>query len=248
MGKIKEDNNIKTYVILSDAHLEVGDEVHPSYKLVKRFIRDRQPEQVILNGDILDFSYMSSFNKELDQLREGRRLSDDVKMMKKELQFFEENSFKKPIYLEGNHEYRLTKTVEKTPNFTAGVLSLPLLLDIDYFIPELNQPIELLDDLWIMHGKRATKHTASITLGDYMENIIFGHTHRQQTHTLRTWKKQVTAWNTGCLCSKSPGYGNGRQNNWVNGFAIVEEDSKGWQVTNILINDNTFIWNGKRYK
>ena len=111
----------------------------------------------------------------------------------------------------------------------------------------MNQPIEVIPELWVMHGKRATKYTAAVVAQDYMVNIIFGHTHRMQTHTIRTWDKEITGTNSGCLCSKKPGYGNGRQNNWVNGFTIVEYDDNGYTVNNIMIKDTGFILNGKRW-
>ncbi len=234
-------------VIISDAHLEVGDDIHPSYLLVKKYIKLTKPDLVVLNGDMLDMSYISSYNEKADFLRENKRLSNDIDMMRKELDFFEKYA-KKVLYLQGNHEYRLTKTIERTPNFTHGLLSIDKLLDIDYYIPEMNQPVEIIPSLWCMHGKRATKYTAAVMLQDYMVDIIFGHTHRMQDFTLRTWDRSVTGTNSGCLCSKNPGYGNGRQNNWVNGFTIVDYDDKGYSVNNILIKDNSFIFNDKRWK
>ena len=72
-------------VIISDAHLEQGEEVHSSYLLVKKFIKYEKPDILVLNGDMLDMSYLSSYNESKHQLREGKRLAKDIEMFKKEL-------------------------------------------------------------------------------------------------------------------------------------------------------------------
>ena len=81
-----------------------------------------------------------------------------------------------------------------------------------------------------------------------MENIIFGHTHRIQTYAIRTMKKTVTGYNQGCLSNRSPNYLKGKFSQWNNGFIIIDYDNKGWTVNNIIIENGSFIYNGKRYK
>jgi len=240
---------MKQVIIIGDSHLMHDEEEHPSYTLTKKYIKSEKPDLLILNGDLLDFSYLSKFDESLFQLREGKRLYRDIEMMRKELDFFEKYS-KKILYLEGNHEFRLTKRVQSLPNIADGIMSLDKLLKINYWIPEIEQPIRIENShLFCLHGKRYTIHFAAATLRDYMVNLAMGHTHRIQHSSLRGLDKEIGCWGVGCLCSKNPEWQNGKMNSWMNGFAQVYlHDNGNFTFNNIHIIDGSFAIGGKLWR
>ncbi len=244
---------MKRAVIISDSHLEQGDEVHSSYLLVKKFIKYEKPDILVLNGDMLDFSYLSSYNESKHQLREGKRLAKDIEMFKKELDFFQKYS-KKVIYLYGNHEERLVKTVERFPNLAEGILTIENLLNlkernIEYYY-EKDQPIRLEDShLFMLHGKRFNIHFCAATVKDYLTNIVMGHTHRIQQFTMRGLDREFGAFGLGCLSAKNPDYLNGKFSQWANGFGYVYiHDDNNFTFNNIHIINDSFALNGKFWK
>lgn len=239
-------SKIKKIVCVFDAHLEAGEEFDNSYKLLKKYIKSVKPDIVLIGGDFLDCSSLSTYNIDSPLLTENKRLSNDIKMAKKELSFFEKYS-KQVIYLAGNHERRLNKIVEKYPVFTDNILTWSKLLDIDYYIELEDQPIQVIPELYIMHGHKYGTHLASQNVRDYMENIICGHAHRSQTYTLTTMKKSVTGWSSGCLSSREPKYLAGRKTTWVNGFIEILYDDEGFNVNNIIIENDRFIIDGKKW-
>jgi metallophosphoesterase superfamily enzyme len=238
---------VKSIIILSDVHLEYGLKTDKSYEVVKNFIKEYKTEKVVLGGDFLDFSYLGAYNKDAPMLMENKRLYKDIDIAKREIDFFRKYSKKDVLYLEGNHEERLRRQVSRTPMIADNILTLKKLLNVPFVLLE-DQPVEIVDNLFCMHGHRYSMHLAAATVKDYMENVIVGHAHRLQTWATRTMKHSKVCWSSGCLCSKTPKYLKGRHSIWNNGFVLVEYDNKGFTVNNILIEDNSFIWNGKRWK
>ena len=234
---------MRKIVIIADAHLEAGTPEHWSYKMVKRFIASYQPDEIIINGDLIDFSYLSVYNERKELLRESKRLQKDIFYIRKELDFFESHS-KKILYLEGNHEYRLTRTIEKYPNIAHELLEWDKLLNINYYIPESEQPIKV-GKYYIMHGKRFNKYYTAATLLDYGENIIIAHAHRIQQHTIRTLTGVKTCYGLGSLLDHKAQYLNGKLSDWANGFGILLSDRRVETFYNILISKSGFIWDGK---
>jgi predicted phosphodiesterase len=240
---------MKKVVSLSDVHLEHDQPQHSSYLLAKKFIKTFKPDLLVLNGDILDFSYLSSYNESKAQLKEGKRLILDIDMLKKELDFFHKYA-SELIYLEGNHENRLMRKIEEVPEFE-HILEMKTLIQGENFILERQQPTRILNShLWIMHGKYLTKYYSEQTLRQYMLSIIVGHTHKIQSYTMRTYDRELGCWGQGCLTDRNPYYLAGKMNQWQNGFVVayVDETTKNFSVNNINIVDNSFFFEGKLWK
>jgi len=239
---------VKKVIILSDAHLEHNVKPHRSYEVAKTFVKTEKPDILVLNGDMLDFSYLSTYNEAKAQLKEGKRLQKDIEMMKRELDFYNKYC-KKLIYLEGNHEGRLSRRVETTPEYE-GVLSLAKLLDLDIFVPEIEQPYRIDNShLFAMHGKNFSIYYCANTLKQYGINLIVGHTHRVQTFTSRTYDKELGCWGLGCLCAMNPEYLNGKMPQWQNGIGVAYlHPNRNFTMNNLHMISNTFQWDGRTFK
>ena len=195
---------------------------------------------------MLDLSYLSKYDEAKFQLREGKRLQADVDMMRRELDYFEKCSGSL-IYLEGNHEDRLRRRVEATPEFE-GLLTWKRLLKFDVK-PQIEQPIRLeKSHLWVLHGQNYSIHFCANNAKQYMINTACGHTHRIQSFSMRGLDKEIGAWGIGCLCDKNPEYLNGRMNSWQHGFAIIDIWGKNFTFHNIHMVDNKFVWDGRLWE
>ena len=235
-------------IIFGDAHLETMVEPDKSYLLLKKVITTIKPSEIVINGDLLDFSYISSFADGVFGAQEGKRLKDDFDIFKKELQFFKKYS-KKVIFLEGNHEARLNKYLEKNP-VLKGIMSLQTIceeLNIEY-VPLNQQPYAYRPDFWITHGLCYNKYFASKTVEQCNVNIVCSHTHRTQSYSISYPNgKIITGYGIGCLSNINPDYTAGlRQNGWTHSFGELLEDESGFQFNTIIIENDSCIVNGKR--
>lgn len=81
---------------------------------------------------------------------------------------------------------------------------------------------------------------------------ITQNTHNVSSHTKVTIddeKDYHTAWSIGCLCNLSPEYRKNMPGSWVHGFAAVYLKPNGnFNLYQIMIVNNKFIFNGKEYK
>lgn len=242
---------MKKITIIADAHLQHDEQPHQSYLIAKKFVKSMKPDTIVLLGDFLDFNYLSSYDELLFKHRENKRILKDYEMLNKELDYFQKCS-KEIIYLEGNHEYRVTAAIAKNPNLE-GLLEVPINLNLKErnikWVPEMEQPINL-NGLYLLHGKNYGIHFTKKTLYEIGGNCVQGHCHRIQSHSMKQFagEKEYTCWGIGCLSSKAPSYLRGRSNHHMNGLAIVYVDGEDIDLHNIHINNNKLIFNNKLWK
>ena len=92
-----------------------------------------------------------------------------------------------------------------------------------------NKPLKI-GKLTFLHGAYATMYHAKKHLEAYGENIIYGHVHDVQRHTLTKLGGTIGAWSMGCLKDMSAEKNTwlkGRLHNWAHAFAIVDWFSDG---------------------
>ena len=109
---------IKKGVVLWDLHYPDNDK--PSTEVVYQFTKDFKPDYFILAGDQLDLNCVSFYNHGRPKLVEGQRLTKDYEGFQRDiLDRFESVLPKrcKKYWFVGNHEYRITRTIESDPQF-----------------------------------------------------------------------------------------------------------------------------------
>lgn len=78
---------------------------------------------------------------------------------------------------------------------------------------------------YFMHGMSACKHAAAAHVDAIGANIVFGHTHRAQSHIRRNLKRgEIGGWCPGCLSGLQPMYMHTRVTDWSHGYAIQAVD------------------------
>lgn len=241
---------IEKQIQLPDVHLtNKNDKV---YDVVKKFIKKFKPDKIFIMGDFMDVSALSAWDYDKKRKMEGRRFKQEVEKANEELDFLQKHS-KQVIYLEGNHEYRIERYLDKNPEME-GLIEVENVLNLKDrnipFIPQKQQPY-IDNNLAHLHGVYTNKYHATKTLQAYGTNVIYGHTHRPQSDMMSMmFQKPIMSWCLGCLCDKHPDYMNGRPTSHLQNFGIryVDTKTKNFNQYSVNIINNKFIWEGKVYE
>ena len=209
-------------LFLSDIHAPFHDPVAVDVAL--QFARFWKPHYLFLMGDIIDCYSVSRFSKDpqrkLDLQHEAdttvellgrirRAVGDDCQI----------------YYIEGNHEYRVTKFMwSKAPELSfLRSLNLPGLLGLkDMGIKYVSKGKMEFDGFIVKHGhfvRKGSGYTAKAELEMAGKSGASGHSHRLG-QIYRTDTTGSYTWvETGCLCDLEPEYGEGKTMDWQHGFA-----------------------------
>jgi hypothetical protein len=254
---------MEKFVALFDAHW--GFENRGGHKVslhdpkaldvAMQFISDFKPHNIILGGDMLDCAAVSHHNKGKAGTVEGLRLfSDATELRSTVITPIEQIAKGQLTYIIGNHEAWLNQLVEETPGL-AGIVEAEHLLKLSSRWDVIPQGESTrLGKLVFVHGDQLSggEHIAKAATTVWEANIRFGHYHTYQVYT-KTSPKDVnghTGVSVPCLCKKSPSYGKGAPNKWMQGFLWGYTDGLD-KVFNdyvtVIVNGKAMI-NGKTYR
>lgn len=239
-------------LLIGDMHLLSSEEVHPSYTLVKKFVKDLKPDFIIIGGDMLDLPYlMKSKQVNVDVQAKGN-WEADVQIANKELDYWQKYS-PEVQFRQGNHEFRLEAAAEEMPRM-ADSLDLAQRLRFKErgirYSREVDKPIRL-GKLSVTHGWYWNIHHTKKTLMEYGGSVVYFHVHKFQSFSkvLQATSYEIQAWSIGCLCDKQPAYVRGRPTGHQNGFGIVNvSDSGNFNLYPVNITKWGFLWDKHEYK
>lgn len=213
------------FVVLSDIHFPYQD--NKALNAALGFMEYNEVDEIILNGDILDFYDVSSFDKDperINSLQQELYLAD--KFFKK-LRALKPNA--KIIFIKGNHEYRLERYLKKHPElYSLEALKLPNLLGLSkYDIGYIDKHYKL-GSLKITHGSIVRKFSSYSAHAELDKNDcsgISGHVHRLGVCYRQTPTRYLAWFESGCLCDINPEYVDSPD--WHQGFLYgsIEKDS-----------------------
>lgn len=200
---------------------------------------------------MLDCGAVSHHNKHRPGRTEGLKLREDAEVGR-EL-FIKPVKAEKKVYIIGNHEDWLGDLVEEMPALE-GIVDIEPLLGLKGWDIIPQGGMYNLGKLTFVHGDTVTggEHVAKAAVINYERSIRFGHHHTYQVYTKTSpidYKLAKTGIAVPCLCSKSPKYGEGKPNKWVQGFNYGYVDDKGnFSDYVAIIVDGKCVVNGKVYK
>lgn len=242
-------------IILNDCEVLVLSDIHiPFHDLealttALEFGAAREPDVILLNGDILDCYDISRFMKEQDR----PSMVDEIGMGIEFLGLLREQFPKaRIIYKLGNHEERMRNYILKNaPEFgNLAALELHSLLQFDKFgIERVDRQIIKAGKLNILHGHEmgeAIFSPVNPARGFFLKakaNTLVGHYHQSSHHSEGDLNGgKVGVWSTGCLCNLSPEYRPYAFTKWKHGFAYITVHDDGTFVV-----ENKEIIDGKVY-
>ena len=232
---------MKTLVI-SDMHFPFQDD--KALELVDKFIKKEKPDNIVINGDLVDCYSLSSFAKDP---RLGATLSKEVAMAREYLAHLNKISKAKKYYVFGNHSIRMNRYLIKQAPELLDFLDLQGLLETDGWEIVNCSNIEnyvKIEDWYVGHFDRVAKHsamTAKNIVADRGVNIVQGHTHRLGAYYVKFLDRTLRGLEGGCLCTLTPTYM--ASPNWQQGFVLIENKN----AYPIEIINHSFTWNGKTY-
>lgn len=214
-----------------------------------KFLKDYQPDKIVLVGDIVDFYDLSNFDKNPKRVGVLQKELDIVNGILMLIRIACPNS--EIIYVCGNHEDRLRKFIWRNPSVASlRDLKLERLLRFS----DIGN-IQLVDSyalrgITFTHGSLVRKHSSYSSKAEYdkhLESGISGHTHRLGTYHKTTTNRSDSWSEIGCCCTLSPEYIHS-QPDWQNGFAIIQISGDIKDIHLVKATNNSFIANMKVYK
>lgn len=240
---------VRKQVSIYDAHVPFHDKA--TWRACLQLIADEQPDEVILVGDFLDVSSMSSHTPGGWEIG---KLSTEVQAGKEAIaELREAAGDARIVYLEGNHESRPRRLAMVRLSQIADLVALDQLLGLREqgieWHPEGKEVRR--GDLHFVHGywvgeNHAKKHLSKLL----WPGIVYGHTHRPQMYSMADGDNRVrVAYGMPCMCELSAEWMRGQPTGWVNGFGISYVDSVTGQfnVFPVLSSGGRFMWGGKLY-
>jgi predicted phosphodiesterase len=212
-------------VWLGDQH--VPDHDVKTNAAVFRYLKEERPDYVILGGDMLDFSCISSHNRDNLRRIESRRLQKEFDAGNKYLDALQRAVGNIPIvYLEGNHEFRVERYIDVNPQLE-GLFTVPEKLKLKErginWIKSWSEtkPFRVGKALFL-HGLYHSKNHANLMVQNFGSNIFYGHTHDTDCASLITMGDSTTkiAQALGCLCNYRQYYLKGRPTRWQQAFGV----------------------------
>lgn len=238
----------KRIAILSDIHIPFHN--REALYLALTWVKQFEPDCILLNGDIIDCYQLSNFQKDPDE----RSFADELKELHNFLDDLKSQFDCKVIYKMGNHEERFErfmidkgKDIRKVEDIDGKeILSWESITHAKKYGHEIvtNKRIIKAGKLNIVHGHEFGKSIFSPVnpaRGFYLRakcSVIGGHYHQTSEHIEKDLNDSVSgAWSTGALCDMHPAYM--PLNRWNLGFACVEIEDNNFTV------HNKKIMNGK---
>jgi len=248
---IKNTGEVPTTTIkvvsLNDLHVPYHNKVMVN-KLID-FLKQEQPDQIILKGDMVDFYDLSSFDK--NPLREGR-LQEELDILQGILRKMRKACpDAKMIYIMGNHEDRLRRYLWKNAKalHSLRALSFEELLQLKKLRIELVETSYMLNGFEFSHGEVVRAYGSYSAKAEYDRRNASGcsgHTHRMGSYCKTTKNGTFGWWEDGCACDLNPEYIKGTPD-WQNGFNVIYFDDNAFDVHQVYVNKGKFRFNGKKY-
>jgi predicted phosphodiesterase len=222
----KLDKSVRKILFLSDIHVPYHN-IEALTVALKHGLEEGC-DTVYLNGDVIDFYAISSFDKDPRK----RNFGEEVMKTREFLSLLRGLFPKAHIYYKcGNHDVRYERYLMKcAPDlFGLGEYNLETLLHLEQnniiFIPD--KQIVHAGKLTMIHGHELGKTIMSpvnVARGLYLrtkESSICGHSHQTSQHVEKSVNGKVTScWSVGCLCELHPDYA--PINKYNHGFAIID--------------------------
>lgn len=246
----------KRAVVIPDQHFPLQDQ--QAVNVVLKALKIIKPDIFVNLGDVGEWESVSAWrwkgkkqppleyqlpliDYEIGQVNDGIDQFDKV---------LDEIKCKERYICAGNHDEWLTYGFCERYPYMKKEYSFRKACHWDdrgYKYYEYNQPLKI-GKVNFIHGAYATVYHAKKHLEAYGSNLIYGHTHDIQRHTLTKLDSgTIGAWSMGCLKDMSPKKNKwlkGRLHNWNHGFAIVDWFPNGnFKVEVVeIVNGTTSVW------
>lgn len=220
LPSLQEPVSTRSAIVIPDLQVPYHDQ--KALKLVEQYMEDKDWDIYINLGDLLDLPQISHYNDRKPRVVENMRLKEDFdkaeEILRRHRDLVGEDC--EMYYLEGNHEERLERYLDKNPEHE-GLIEIPNRLPLDeldiQWIKSYSQGEKLtIGEANLVHGRYTNKYHSKKHALKYMSNIFYGHTHDVQSFSMETEGSDHTyiGQSLGCLCDYELQYKQGQPDNW----------------------------------
>ena len=245
---------IKRVVVTPDKHFPLHDQ--KAINVLKKTIEIVKPDAYVDLGDVGEWNAFSAWKFKrrkappLEYLIED--FEQDVKDVNRGMDMVDESLDKancnEKYITEGNHDNWLNMAVEKYRYIPQYKFKNAVnLADRGYTYYPMGKFLKL-GKLFFYHGHQfGGQYHAANHLRKKGCNVMYGHWHDLQQHSVTHHDGAKSAWSIGCLKDMSPKANDWlqyRDVNWAHAFAIVDFFEKGLFTVHIIqiINGKTCLW------
>ena len=151
------------FIVMSDIHFPYQDD--KAIKAVYKFLEQHPVDTIILNGDILDFYDVSSFDKDPERINSLQKEINLAQKFFKKLRELSPNS--RIVFVKGNHCERIQRYLKKHPElYSLDALKLPNLLGLDKFNIEYKDKVFKIGSLKIIHVTILLKYSGYTAMAE----------------------------------------------------------------------------------
>lgn len=258
---IMRPNSITRTVVLFDVHAPTHDKAF--WHVTVSWLKDLQPARIVLGGDFADMESASQHGGNPDQ---PKVLEDITRVREMLTELRRTCPDAEIVYLEGNHETRLTRLIVQLAPMLHGLkgLSLQELLHLDEYgiewVPEDQQPVRY-GTVQVLHGHQL--RTSGLyparkmvdTYGEPGTTTICGHYHKTQTVTKIMHPVPAVASVFGCGRTLDPKWMGG-PTGWHHRIAVLEDvpgpglgsTAGRTKVLSVDADDGVIVWGEKVYR
>lgn len=241
-------------LVLPDIHLPFED--MRTLKAVQQYMGDHRWDEVVYLGDLMDWDFISSHNKDNLRSIEKRRIKQEYEYASDFLDFHKQLCPGAQFTLiEGNHDYRIEHYIDAHPDLE-GYLEMEVGLQLinrkfNWVRFWSKGEIHKIGHAIFIHGRYTTQYHARKHVDSYGTNVFYGHTHDIQciSKELMGDNKTLVGQSLGCLCRYDQSYLQGRPSKWQQGFGVFEFFPDGFFQYNVIrIFKHRFRTDGKTYQ
>ena len=248
------DEVVKRGIITPDKHFPHHDEA--AINVVCEAIKIIKPDFYVDLGDVGEWASVSHWQwkkKKRPPLEyQLPRVYEDIKAVNEGMDVIDEALDKVKCserhFIEGNHEQWLNDFSKENPYLQGLSVEESLLLKQRGYEYHPNGKYLKIGHLWFYHGNHyagvAHARNHLLKLGC---NIMYGHHHDLQMHSVTHIDGPKSSWSIGCLKDMSDEantwLGN-RKTNWAHAFAVVDYFADGNFTVHVIniINGRTSLW------
>lgn len=222
-------NDIKTVVVLPDIQAPFHDK--RSLRAVLQYLETLYIDECVIIGDFADVFVLSHHSDGLPGVRENRRFEKEMEVCNLVLDQItkavrKRNPKAKITLIEGNHEHRVCRYLEKFPELK-GSLEIPIKLrlaerDIKWIPFYCNFKPYKIGKATFIHGLYTNEHHGKKHVLRYGSNVFYGHTHDVQAFSAEMLGKDQTivGQSLGCLCRYDLDYVGHQPTKWQQAFGL----------------------------
>lgn len=233
----KQKNKI---LVIGDAHVTNGQSLR-RFDWLAHYIKSVEDlTHVVIIGDFLTFNSLSAWDRDKRLLMEGRRLSKEIEAGKSAIEKITERAKESGtacVYIEGNHEDRLTRYITTHPELAGDNFTVPSMLSLESLGWEWvrYRSYKIINGIHFTHipfgkakeisGKDICSKAELVTTS----SVVFGHTHELHTSCVHKhgMKHLQQILNVGCFFEQDEEYVEGKMTNYWRGVILLTSNSYG---------------------